>query len=172
MIVRAASCYALACLIGSAARPDSVKSDAASIPPMQPQQPQPLVPPLQPLTGGTTLLMANLSNNQGIQQAGLQPQFGGGSVSGMPNAGAGQSLMFGNMLSPSTTVQQTQQQETKTVYHDGQRMDLDVTIALKLAGTSKDASPMVRFEAALALNRFVGKYIAAFVSIAGKGFGG
>mmetsp|Transcript_29320 Transcript_29320/g.43785 ORF Transcript_29320/g.43785 Transcript_29320/m.43785 type:complete len:146 (+) Transcript_29320:485-922(+) len=31
---------------------------------------------------------------------------------------------------------------------------------------------MVRFEAALALNRFVGKYIATFVSIAGKGFGG
>ena len=31
---------------------------------------------------------------------------------------------------------------------------------------------MVRFEATLALNKFVGKYIAAFVSIAGKGFGG
>ena len=58
------------------------------------------------------------------------------------------------------------------MYDDGQRMDLDVTIALKLAEISKDASPMVRFEAALALNRFVGKYIAAFVSIAGKGFGG
>ncbi len=88
--VRAASCYALACLIGSAARPDSVKSDAASIPPMQLQQTQPLVPPLQPLAGGTTLLMANLSHNQGVQQAGLQPQFSGGSLSGMPNAGAGQ----------------------------------------------------------------------------------
>jgi regulator-associated protein of mTOR len=51
-------------------------------------------------------------------------------------------------------------------------MDLDLTIAIKLSETSKDASPMVRFEAALALNRLVGKYIAAFVSIAGKGFGG
>jgi len=51
-------------------------------------------------------------------------------------------------------------------------MDLDINIALKLAETSKDASPMVRFEAALALNWFVGKYIAAFVSIASKDFGG
>ena len=64
--VRAASCYALACLLGSAARPDSIKSDVASIPPMQSQQSQPHVSPLQPLAGGTTLLMANLSNNQGI----------------------------------------------------------------------------------------------------------
>ena len=173
--VRAASCYALACLIGSAAKPDS-NNEATSIPSMPQHQPQPLAPPLQPLpgsipgTGGTTLLMANLSQKQGLQQAMFQPQFGGGSVSGMPNASAGQSLMFGSMLSiPS---QQTQRQETKTVYQDGQRMDLDLTIALKLAETSKDASPMVRFEAALALNRFVGKYIAAFVSIAGKGFGG
>ena len=169
--VRAASCYALACLIGSAARLDA-NSDASSIPPMQRQQPQALAPPLQPVAGGTTLLMANLSQKQGLQQAGLQPQFVGGSVSGMPNAGTGQSLMFGNMLSSSTPVQQTQRQETKSTYDDGQRMDLDVTIALKLAETSKDASPMVRFEAALALNRFVGKYIAVFVSIAGKGFGG
>lgn len=169
--VRAASCYALSCLIGSAARNDT-NSDTAPIPPMlQQPQPQSPAPPLQPLTGGTSLLMANLSQKQGMQQAGLQPQFGG-SVSGMPNAGAGQSLMFGNMLSSSSSAQQTQRQETKTVYADGQRMDLDVTIALKLAETSKDASPMVRFEAALALNRFVGKYVAAFVSIAGKTFGG
>ncbi|KAK1746919.1 raptor family protein [Skeletonema marinoi] len=173
--VRAASCYALACLIGSA-RPDT-NSDATPLsgpPPMlqhQQQQPQSLAPSLQPLAGGTTLLMANLSQNQGLQQAGLQPQFGG-SVSGMPNAGAGQSLMFGSMLSSSSSAQQPQRQETKTVYDDGQRMDLDLTIALKLAETSKDASPMVRFEAALALNRFVGKYISAFVSTAGKGFGG
>jgi len=49
--VRAASCYALACLIGSAVRPDS-NSDAATISPMlqhQPQQPQTLAPPLQPI---------------------------------------------------------------------------------------------------------------------------
>ena len=57
--VRAASCYALACLIGSAARPDSIKSDAASIPPMQPQQFQPLVSPLQPLQIYRTIKVYN-----------------------------------------------------------------------------------------------------------------
>ena len=42
-------------------------------------------------------------------------------------------------------------------------MVLDFTIALKLAETFKDANPMVRFEATLALSKFVGKYIAAFI---------
>ena len=168
--VRAASCYALACLIGSAVRSDS-NSDSAPIPPIlqnQAQQPQSPATPLQPLAGGTSLFMAKLSQKQG-QQSGFQPQFGG-SVSGMPNAVTGQSLMFGSMLSPSTP--QMHQQQTKTVYGEGQRIDLDITIALKLVEISKDASPMVRFEAALALNRFVGKYIAAFVSIAGRGVAG
>lgn len=174
--VRAASCYALACLIGSAVKPDS-NSNVAPAPSMvqqQPNLPQSLATSLQPLpgsipgvAGGTTMLMANLqSQKQGLQQTGFQPQLGG-SVSG-----SGQSLMFGNMLSSSSSTQQIQRQETKTVYEDGKRMDLDLTLAIKLAETFKDASPIVRFEAALALNRLVGKYIAAFVSFAGKGLGG
>ena len=58
--------------------------------------------------------------------------------------------------------------DIKTVYEDNQRMELDLSVAIKLAETTIDASPEVRFEALLAVNRFIGKYIDAFVSIAGQ----
>jgi hypothetical protein len=88
------------------------------------------------------------------------------SLQGVPSPGQGgfnlvpsrqQPMMFGN-----------KQPEAKTVHEDEQRLDLDLSVAIKLAEATMDASPKVRFEALLLVNRFIGKYIDAFVSIAGK----
>jgi len=83
-------------------------------------------------------------------------------------------MMFSNILaasSPSPPAVQASPEVT-SVYNDEQRMDLDLSVAVKLAEATTDSSPVVRFEAILALNRFIGKYLEAFVSIAGTTFGG
>lgn len=72
------------------------------------------------------------------------------SLQGVPSPGQGgfnlvpsrqQPMMFGN-----------KQPEAKTVYKDEQRLDLDLSVAIKLAEATMDASPEVRFEALLAVN--------------------
>ena len=176
--VRAAACYALGSLIGSA----PVKSNVSEVPsfspmlqqPMQQQAPQAsLTPNFQQ---GAGLIPANLppmpiglslNPSQASLQVGLlrpQTQQGGG-ANLMP--GQQQPPMFGNMFQPSPSPQQ----EIKTVYEDDERMALDLSAAVKLAQATNDASPEVRFEATLAVNKFVGKYIDAFVAIAGKSGG-
>jgi regulator-associated protein of mTOR len=79
-----------------------------------------------------------------------------------------QPMMFGNILSTPVPPRVSPRPETKSVYDDDQRMVLDLSAAVKLADATMDASPEVRFEAVLAVNRFIGKYIDAFVSIAGN----
>lgn len=79
-----------------------------------------------------------------------------------------QPMMFGNILSTPVPPRVSPRSETKSVYDDDQRMLLDLSAAVKLADATMDASHEVRFEAILAVNRFIGKYIDAFVSIAGN----
>ncbi len=75
------------------------------------------------------------------------------SLQGVPSPGQGgfnlvpsrqQPMMFGN-----------KQPEVKTVYKDEQRLDLDLSVTIELAEATMDASPEVRFEALLAVNRFI-----------------
>mmetsp|Transcript_2936 Transcript_2936/g.6349 ORF Transcript_2936/g.6349 Transcript_2936/m.6349 type:complete len:1802 (-) Transcript_2936:30-5435(-) len=128
-----------------------------------------------PVLGGSTLMP---TLNPSIRAQGqLQPQPAA-SLPGGPNPAQGgvnlipgkqQPMMFSNILSaPVPSAQVPQQPETKSVYCDDQRMNLDLSVAIKLAEVTMDASPVVRFEAILALNRFIGKYLDAFVSIAGN----
>lgn len=197
--VRSASCYALGCLIGSAP-PKSFASEAApSLPSLFQQQSQPqlqrppqaLAPTFQQgrsLSGATGTSTVNL-NNPSQPLAGtptFMPNFNPpqlvSSLPGVPSPGQGsfnlvpsrqQPMMFGNILStPAPPSRVSQQPEAKTVYEDEQRLDLDLSVAVKLAGATVDASTEVRFEAIVAVNRFIGKYVDAFVSIAGNTSGG
>jgi len=132
-------------------------------------------------SGGGSTLMPTF--NQGVmlsQSQLLQPQLA--AAGGLPGAmnpsqglmpgGGKQPMMFSNILSSASPPPQPQRPETKSVYDDEQRMDLDLSAAVKLAGATTDSCPVVRLEALLALNRFIGKYIDAFVSIASSTFGG
>jgi hypothetical protein len=84
-----------------------------------------------------------------------------------------QPMMFGSILStPASPSRASPQPEMRTLYEDEQRMDLDLSVASEWAKATVDASPEVWFEAVLAVNRFIAKYIDAFVSIAGKSFDG
>ena len=116
------------------------------------------------MMGGSTLMP---TLNTGMALLGqLQPQQTGG-ASIIPGS---QPMMFSNLLrAPSASPQPP---ETKSVYEDGKRLNLDLSVATELAAVTEDASPVVRFEAILALNRFIGKYVEAFVSMAGKNSGG
>ena len=186
--VRMASCYALGFLIGSApVKPTTNEASTLSSMLLQPQQHAPqtslagsgglmpgtmpsiglnLNPPSRQLTGSSPL-MSTFNPSITSPAAQLRPQ---GGVNLIP--GKQQPMMFGNMLSPTNPVPPTPvtspPPDIKTVYEDNQRMELDLSVAIKLAETTIDASPEVRFEALLAVNRFIGKYIDAFVSIAGQ----
>lgn len=128
----------------------------------------------QPLAISSTSLTPtfNPSATQGHIRPQLVPSLSG--LSGQAHGGislsqAQQPMMLGNILSatvPSARV--SPQLESKSVYDDNQRMDFDLSVAIKLAEATKDASPQVRFEAVLAVNRCIAKYIEAFVSIAGN----
>jgi regulator-associated protein of mTOR len=96
--------------------------------------------------------------------AGLQPYP---SATSFLAPGNEQPIMFGAMTSIPPPPP-----EMKTVFDDHQRMEIDVSVASELTKALTDASPLVRFEAVLALNRFVAKYAGALVSVAGDKLGG
>jgi len=132
----------------------------------------------QPLAISSTSLMPtfNPSGTQGQLRPQLIPSLSG--LSGQAHGGISlshgqQPMMLSNILSATVPPARVSPQlEPKSVYDDTQRMDFDLSVAIKLAETTKDASPQVRFEAVLAVNRCMAKYIEAFVSIAGnKKFG-
>jgi len=197
--VRTASCYALGCLIGSAPAKSIASEAATPLPSIFQQQSQPqlqrapqaLTPTFQQsrtLSGAMGTSIVNLSNSSQplASTSTFMPTFNPpqlvSSLPGVPSPAQGgfnlvrgrqQPMMFGNILStPAPPSRVSTQPEAKTVYEDEQRMNLDLSVAVKLAGATVDASPEVRFEAVLAVNRFIAKYIDAFVSIAGKTFGG
>ena len=155
--VRAASCYAIACMIGSA--------------PIQPlsEPPRPShesSPAIQNRTSGNlsaTNLLASNTVAQSFSNA-HQSSFGLGLQPGMNYLASGndQSTLFGGPMAP----------EIKTVYEDKLRINADSFMAVELANVLDDASPVVRFEALLALNRFIVKYIDGFVWAAGQNIGG
>jgi len=142
---------------------------------LQPPVPQSLASPPQ----GAALMPMNVSlNNPSPSITGASPLLSFNQVQPLiPQGGASllppgkqQQPMFGNVLSKTPVVvpSASPQPEIKTVYEDEERMEIDLLVAVKLAKTTMDASPEVRFEAILSVNRFIGKYIDAFVSIAGK----
>jgi WD40 repeat protein len=197
--VRSASCYALGNLIGSAP-PSSVVSEAVTTLPSlfqqqsQPQLqrlPQSLVPTFQHDRTlidamGTSAVKANTSSQSSASTPAFMPTLNPpqlvSSHPGVPIHAQGsfnlvrrgqQPMVFGSILStPAPPSRASPQPEMRTVYKDEQRMDLDLSVASVLAKATVDASPEVRFEAVLAVNRFIAKYIDAFVSIAGKSFDG
>jgi hypothetical protein len=197
--VRTASCYSLGCMIGSAPAKSIASEAATPLPSIFQQQSQPqlqrapqalaptfqqgrtlsgamgtsavnLYNPSQPLAGTSTFMPTFnppqlVSSLPGVQSP---TQGGFNLVRSMQ-----QPIMFGNILStPVPPSRVSTQPEAKTLYEDEQRMDLDLSVAVKLAKATVDGSPEVRFEAILAVNSFIAKYIDAFVSIAGKTFGG
>ena len=158
--VRAASCYALGNIIGSAPiQPLSSLSEP-------PRPPHELSPTIQSMTSGnssaTTLLASTtLTPSFGNTQ---QSSFGLGLQPGMNYLVPGneQSTLFGGPIV----------QEIKTVYEDKLRVNADTSMAVELSNALDDASPVVRFEALLALNRFIVKYIDGFIWAAGQNIGG
>jgi regulator-associated protein of mTOR len=199
--VRTASCYALGCIIGSVPAKSIASEAATPLPSIFQQQSQPLLQRAPQALGptfqqsrsfsgagamGTSIVNLNNSSQSLAGTSTFMPTFNPpqlvSSLPGVPSAAQGgfnlvrgrqQPMMFGNILStPAPPSRVLTQPEAKTVYEDEQRMNLDLFVAVKLAGATVDASPEVRFEAVLAVNRFIAKYIDAFVSIAGKTFGG
>mmetsp|Transcript_1160 Transcript_1160/g.2189 ORF Transcript_1160/g.2189 Transcript_1160/m.2189 type:complete len:1924 (+) Transcript_1160:412-6183(+) len=201
--VRAASCYALAYMMGSA--PTKSELDLPSLPSVvsnQESKPQPSLAPFQQglgpmksslsvppvmniglnsssinhgqLSGGSMLMPtydSSLQQHQyGLQQSEFQPQISP-SLAALPNTAQVTGALSPGVDNP-TIFGMIGRQESRTSLWDDNRMRFDTTIGSKLAYVTKDASPLVRFEAALALNRFVAKYFAAFVAIAGRNFGG
>ena len=186
--VRTASCYALGCLIGSApSRPEVPPLFQQQIQPtFQLASPQALSPTFQQsgpfhrtLSDTSSTFMPALNHSLLTSTSPLVAssivELSMKTVS-MPIPAQGgfnlarnrqQPTMLGNILSPAAP-RVSPRPETKSVYDDDQRMDSDLSAAVKLAEATTDASPEVRFEAVLAVNRFIGKYIDAFVSIAGN----
>ncbi|KAL7548098.1 hypothetical protein ACHAWF_011388, partial [Thalassiosira exigua] len=103
-----------------------------------------------------------------------------GAIHGMPGminlmpGNPPHSTMFGSILAAAASPPPVQSPPPgpRSVYDDRGRLSLDLSAAVALAKASADASAAVRFEAVLSLNRFVGKYIDAFVSVAGRHSGG
>ena len=185
--VRTAACYSLGYFIGSA--PD-IPASIEAFPPLLstfqqfPQPPQstfqlgnvPRNLPASNVEAPTVPFSPtfNPSVTQGQLRPQLVPSLSGLSAHGGSNLSHGQQqpMMVNNMLSASVPLTRVSQSEAKTVYNDYQRLDFDISVAIKLAVATKDASPQVRFEAVLAVNRCIAKYLDAFVSIAGnKKFG-
>lgn len=175
--VRTASSYALGCLIGQAPVISALNKvpSLSSMLQLQPPVPQSLASPPQ----GAALMPMNVSlNNPSPSITGTSPLLSFNQVQPLiPQGGASllppgkqQQPMFGNVLSKTPVVvpSASPQPEIKTVYEDEEQMEMDLLVAVKLAKKTMDASPEVRFEAILSVNRFIGKYIDAFVSIAGK----
>ncbi len=202
--VRAASCYALAYMIGTA--PTKSELDLPSLSSVvnnQEPQPQPSLAPFQQglgpmkgslsvspgmnislnssasinhgqLSGGSMLMPTyntSLQQHQyGLQQSEFQPQIAP-TLPPLRNTVQVTSALFHEVENP-TIFGMIGQHDSRKSFWDESRMRFDTEIGSKLAGVTIDASPLVRFEATLALNRFVAKYFAAFVAIAGRNFGG
>eukprot|EP00804_Cyclotella_cryptica_P015292 CCRYP_005406-RB/>CCRYP_005406-RB protein AED:0.22 eAED:0.22 QI:45/1/1/1/0.6/0.5/6/884/1709 len=179
--VRAAACYALSCLIGSAPI-QPLASIADQQPPLPPQEMSPTVQLLTASIPGTlsalapnTLMPAFDNTPQQSYGLGLQPfPIPNSAPTGVSYLAPGkeQPTMFGASMAPKMSSQTYAQTEIRTVFEDHQRMNMDIVVSTELARVLSDGSPVVRFEAALALNRFVAKYIEAVVSVAGESVGG
>lgn len=181
--VRTASCYALSCLVGSAPEKPAV-DDSQPITSMmhhnQQYQAQQIL--MQPFNQGTMSMpgmnvnlnpSAMMTSNMVPPPYGLHPPDFQTQMGSNINPTAKPSFLAPVsdqpiMLAPMQPAQSYQQSEVSTVFEDKQRMDNDLTVASKLSQVLGDASPVVRFEAVLALTRFVGKYLAAFVSAVGN----
>lgn len=162
--VRAACCYALGFIIGSAPiQPLSSFTDHQASPPQE------LSPSTQSMTG--SVLVPSFSNAS-------QPTFGGLGLQPYPLASSSQtgmnylvpneqSTLFGTSLTGPVPTQP----EIRTVFDDHHRMLADTHIATELSIALDDASPIVRFEALIALNHFVVKYVDGIVSVAGEKLG-
>ena len=197
--VRSASCYALGNLIGSAPSSSVVSEAVTTLPSLFQQQAQPqlqrlpqaLAPSFQQGRTlvdamGTSAVKSDTPSQSLASTSTFMPTFNPpqlvSSFPGMPSHAQGgfnlvrsgkQPMMYGNILStPAPPSRASPQPEIKTVYEDEQRIDLDLSVAVELVKATNDASPEVRFEAVLAVNRFIAKHIDAFVSIAGKSFDG
>ena len=151
--VRAAACYALGQMIGS-----ETKSQAHShkTPPSFPQvarSPSPAGAPLLPMPVGAT-------QGQLLPQAvpGIGPTSGGQHQQSMP---------------PFVLTPPLPRPEPSSVFVDEQRLELDLTVGVKLAASViDDVSPLVRLEALIVINRIIGKYKEAFISFVGNKIGG
>jgi hypothetical protein len=180
--VRTAACYALGYFIGSA--PEK-PAHTDTFPPLLstfqqfPQPLQSLAPTFQHdnsgLIVGTSTIPLNPKFTPSVTQGQLRPQLipslsglSGQALGGISLSHGQQTPMLSNIppAVPSTRV--SSQSESKSVYADSQRVEYDLSVANTLVKATKDASPQVRFEAILAINRLIGKYLEAFVSVAGN----
>lgn len=157
-VVRASACYALSCIIGSAPiNPVSSLSE----PPTLHQSTS--IPSFGNVAGMFNPSSLPLTPNI------LQPNFGQGLQPGMNYLAPGNDPpTFGGSM---TTGAPPPPEKNRTVFDDQQRLSADTDIAVRLSNILDDASPVVRFEALLALNRFIVKYIDGFIWVASENGG-
>ncbi len=173
--VRTAACYALGYFIGSApekpAHTDTFPPLLSTFHQQFPQPLQSLAPTFQHedsgLIVGTSNIPLNPKFNPSVTQGRLRPQLDPG-LSGLPGQALGSISLSHGQQQPIPSARVSSQSESKSVYADSQRMEYDLSVAITLAKATKDASPQVRFEAILAINHLIGKYLEAFVSVAGN----
>jgi len=152
-VVRASACYALSCIIGSA--PINLVSSLAEPPTLHQST---SIPSFGNVSG-----MFNPSSLP-LTPSILQPSFSQGLQPGMNYLAPGndQPTLFGGSMATGAPPQP----EIRTVFDDQQRLNADTDIAVRLSNILDDACPVVRFEALLALNRFIAKYIDGLVWVA------
>ena len=71
-----------------------------------------------------------------------------------------------NPMTPPMSDQQQHRRRLQTVFDDRRRVELDFTVAETLLHQLDDGNCATRFEAIVALARFVGKYLQAFLVVA------
>ena len=151
--VRAAACYALGHMISSDTK---AKTHSHKTPPSFPQaarSPSPAGAPLLPMPVGA-------APGQLLPQAvpGIGPTSGGQHQQSMPPF----------VLTPPLPIPEP----GSSAFVDEQRLELDLTVGIRLAGVIDDVSPLVRLEALIAINRIIGKYKEGFISFVGDKMGG
>lgn len=176
--VRAASCYALACIIGTAPIQPLSSLD------QPPRPPQELSPTITSMTGSVSGTF-NASSSS-LAPNTLTPSFGNASQTNfaglglqpIPLASSQPGLNYlvpGNepstLFGASMTAAVPPPPEIRTVFDDQIRMNADTHVAAELTKSLNDASPVVRFEATIALNHFIIKYLEGFMKVAGDQLG-
>ena len=168
--VRAAACYALTYIIGS--NPMTPRSTLSEHQP--PRTPQEVSPTIQSMTGNVSGSFNTSSTS--LAPNALTPTF---SNVPQPNFGIGlhpyavsTSMQSGmNYLVPGGHLQPAPLSEIRTVFDDKHRLNVDIQIATELSKALDDGSATVRFEASIAINHFVAKYVEGFIFMAGENLG-
>lgn len=167
--VRAAACYALACVVGSA---------SLQQPPCPPQELSPTIQSM--MVSASTFNAPPLPPNKLAPSYGniSQPNYGSLGLQPIPLTSSQQGLNYlvpsneqSTLFGGSMTETAPAPPEIRTVFDDQHRMSADIHAATELSNVLNDASPVVRFEAIIALNHVIVKYLDAFVSVAAEKIG-